>query len=269
MEKSSRLKNFLRHIKHWLILKTAPRKNRVYTQFYRFPHQYRALVEKVVPKLIEGGRGPMKIVVFGCCSGAEPISLAAVLRKNFPELDFHISAYDIVPEVIERAQDPTYSREEVYQGPFVTEEFVRENFVAEGDRYRVKPEIMATITFAVGDLLERAFMADLGKFDLVFAQNVLFHLPATNARLAFANLNLLLQPGSALFINGMDVDMRVKLTRKFYLDPVEYLIEEIHNDARVDRGSGWASAYWGRKPFSRASREWIREHCTIYSKAQI
>lgn len=269
MEEPSRIKTLLRHIKHWLVVKTAPRKNRVYTQFYRFPNQYRALIERIVPRIRAQRDGPLQILVFGCCSGAEPISLASVLKKQFPDLDFQIRAYDIVPEVIERAQSPLYSEEEVFQGPFVTDTFVAETFEKTDEGYRVRPELMSHMTFAVGDMLDRVFIEGLGKVDLVFAQNVLFHLAPASARRAFANLNLTLRPGSALFINGMDVDMRVKLTKKFYLDPLEYLIEEIHNDARVDRGNSWAAAYWGRKPFSRRSREWIREHCTIYSKARV
>jgi len=157
----------------------------------------------------------------------------------------------------------------VHQGPFVTEEFVGETFDLVDGRYRVKPEILRPISFRVGDMLDPGFIASLGQADLVFAQNVLFHLPAKNARRAFANLQQLMHSDSALFVNGMDIDMRVQLTKKFELQPEDYLIEEIHNDARQDRGDGWAGAYWGRKPFSRRSREWIREHCTIYRKASV
>ncbi|MCA0902163.1 CheR family methyltransferase [Microbulbifer agarilyticus] len=269
MENPSPIKNLLRHLKHWYVVKTTPRTNRVYTQFHRFPHQYRALVERVLPQIISDPAAQMRILIFGCCSGAEPISLATTLRRHFPDLDFRIEAFDIVPEVIERAQNPIYSREEVYQGPFVTEDFVGRTFDIEGDNYRVKPEILDSIQFHVGDMLDTDFIAELGHADLVFAQNVLFHLPAANARQAFAHLEKLVAPGGALFVNGMDMDMRVQLTKKFQLQPEDYLIEEIHNDARRDRGDGWAGAYWGRKPFSRRSREWIREHCTIYRKATV
>ena len=270
MERASKFKSLVRYLKHWTILKFAPRKNRVYTQFQRFPNQYRALIERVIPKIRSRKQSgePLEIVVFGCCSGAEPISLSSTMKKNFPDLQFSIRAYDIVPDVIDRAKDPHYSAEEVFSGPFVTTEFAAETFDKADQGYRVKPNIFKPISFAVGDMLDRDFISSLGSADLVFAQNVLFHLPAPSARQAFHNLNQLLQPGATLFINGMDMDMRVKLTKRYGLDPVEYLIEEIHNDARVDRGNGWANAYWGRKPFSRRSKEWIREQCTIYSKAR-
>jgi len=270
--KESPIWNALRHLKHSLVVRFSKRENRVYTQFYRFPHQYRAIVERVIPRLRAGEIGaqsaPLEILMFACCSGAEAFSLSYVLQKHFPGLRFRIRGFDLVAPVIEKAKSATFTREEVFQGPFVTEEYVREAFDSiDAHHYRVKRPIAEACSFAVGDLLDRRSMEALGQADLVIAQNVLFHLPRPAARAAFGHLHHALKPGGALFVNGMDIDMRIELTRKLALEPLDYLVEEIHNDARVDRGSGWAGAYWGRKPFSRDSREWLREHGTIYYKA--
>ena len=51
-------------------------------------------------------------------------------------------------------------------------------------------------------------------------------------------------------------------------DILEYLVEEIHNDARVDRGNAWAGSYVGRKPFTRSGRDWLRRQATIFYKAR-
>lgn len=268
--RESKLKRFLRHIKYRLIVKLKPRKNRVYTQFYRFPHQNQALIERVVPQYLNAAskseQGRLEIVVFACCNGAEPYTLSYLLKSRFPLVDFRIRAFDIVPELVEQAKSSCYSRDQVFAGPFVTESFVSQAFDMTGiDRYVVKPEIASMVTFDVGDMLSKPFMDSIGNVDLLFAQNVLFHLPPVKARRAFRNLVTLLKPGSTLFINGMDTDMRIKLTKKYDLKPLEYLIEEIHNDARVDRGAGWAGAYWGREPFSRRSKDWVRKQCTIYT----
>jgi chemotaxis methyl-accepting protein methylase len=270
--KSSPLWNALRHIKHSLVVRFAKRENRVYTQFYRFPHQYRALVERVVPRLRPGAVGaqtePLEILMFACCSGAEAFSLSYILQKHFPGLRYRIRGFDLVPAVIEQAKSATFTREEVFQGPFVTEPYVKDAFDSiNAHNYRVKPAIAAPCSFAVGDLLDQKFMESLGKADVVIAQNVLFHLPRPNARTAFNLLHGALKPGAALFVNGMDIDMRIDLTKSLALEPLDYLVEEIHNDARVDRGSSWAGAYWGRKPFERESGEWLRKHGTIYFKA--
>jgi len=270
---SSTLKNILRHVKHYSIVKFKPRTNRVYTQFYRFPNQYRVLAENIIPHLKKklankSDAAWLEIIMFACCSGEEAFSLAHVLQTQYPQLRFKIRAFDIVEDVVEKARKPIYTQEQVYQGPFVTDEFVEHVFDHIDGNYHVKAKITDTIEFQVGDMLDEKFIASLGKADIVVAQNVLFHLPPPKAREAFKNLNQLLEPESVLFINGMDTDMRVKLTKRFNLEPLEHRIEEIHEDARVDRGSGWAGAYWGRAPFSKASKEWVRKHCTIYRASE-
>jgi chemotaxis methyl-accepting protein methylase len=269
--KSSALWTALRHIKHQLVLRFAKRENRIYTQFCRFPHQFRAVVEKVVPRLRPGVIGadtqPLDIVVFACCTGAEAFTLSYTLQKHFPNLRFRIRGFDLVGEVVERARLATFTREEVLKGPFVTDEFVKEAFdAADAGALRVKSSIAAPITFGVGNLLDGAFMQSLGKVDMVLAQNVLFHLPRPQARVAFGHLHDMLKAQGALLVNGMDTDMRVALTRRLNLEPLDYLVQEIHDDARVDRGAGWAGTYWGRRPFSRNSREWLRKYGTIFFK---
>lgn len=263
----------LRKLKHDLIVRFAKRENRVYTQFYRFPHQLRALVERVVPALRPHGTGvsaePLKIIVFACCSGEEAFSLSYELRKHFPELRFQIHGYDIVGAVIEKAQAGLFTREEVSWGPFVTENLVAEMFdPAEHGQLQVKAAIREPITFTEANLLDQPFMESLGQADIVFAQNVLFHLPRPQAREAFRNIHQVLTAGGALFINGVDTDMRADMSKRLGLEPLEYLVEEIHNDARVDRGSGWASDYVGRKPFSRNGRDWLRRQGTIFFKSR-
>jgi chemotaxis methyl-accepting protein methylase len=271
--KSSVLWTALRHVKHQLVLRFAKRENRIYTQFCRFPHQFRAVVEKVVPRLRPGVIGadtqPLEIVVFACCTGAEAFTLSYTLQKHFPNLRFRIRGFDLVQEVIERARLATYTREEVLKGPFVTDEFVKEAFdSADAGALRIKPAIAAPISFDVGNLLDQAFMQSLGKVDMVLAQNVLFHLQRPQARVAFGHLHDMVKTPGVMLVNGMDTDMRVALTRRLNLEPLDYLVQEIHDDARVDRGAGWAGAYWGRRPFSRQSRDWLRKYGTIFFRTE-
>lgn len=271
--KETRLWTEVRKLKHDLIIRFAKRENRVYTQFYRFPHQLRALIERIVPALRPHGTGidaePLEIFVFACCSGEEAFSLSYVLRKHFPELSYRIRACDIVGDVIEKAKAGIFTQEEAKWGPFVTDEIVAEMFEPAGEGLlRVKSEIREPIKFTEGNLLDQQFMDALGQADLVFAQNVLFHMPRPQAREAFRNVHGVLKSGGALFVNGMDADMRADMSKRLGLEPLEYLIEEIHNDARVDRGGAWAGTYVGRKPFTRSGRDWLRQQGTIFFKSR-
>lgn len=269
----SRAKRYLRGItdplRYRLKLRFQPRENRIYTQFNRFPRQYEVLVDHVLPRLLAERQPtkeqPMEVAVFACCSGEEAYTLAYVLAARAPGLPVRIRGYDIVPEVIEQAKRASYPREQVFSSPFVNEEFATGMFDSKDDVLTVKPQYVAPVSFDVGDITDASYMGKLPKSELVFAQNVLFHLPRPVAKKAFKNLVDMLRPGGAVFVNGMDMDMRVRLTKQYGLEPVAERIAEIHEDARVDRGANWADSYWGREPL-KMSREWVRKYCTIYRK---
>lgn len=269
----SRAKRYLRGltdpIRYRLRLHFQPRQNHIYTHFYRFPNQYAVLIENVLPALLARRpatrEAPLEVAVFACCSGEEAYSLAYTLTARFPGVPLRIRAYDIVPDLIAQAKAATYVREHVYASPFVTEEFVAGLFDCKDGTCTVKPELAALVSFELGDITDASFMARLPQSDLTFAQNVLFHLPRPLAKRAFENLVSNLRSGGALFVNGMDTDMRAKLTQRHGLEPVTQRIAEIHEDARVDRGANWADNYWGREPL-KMSRDWVRKYCTIYTK---
>jgi chemotaxis protein methyltransferase CheR len=269
----SRAKRYLRGItdpiRYRLKLRFQPRQNRIYTQFNRFPRQYEVLLDHVLPRLLAERQPtkeqPMEVAVFACCSGEEAYTLAYVLSARVPGLPVRIRGYDIVPEVVEQAKRAAYPREQVFSSPFVNDEFANALFDCKDDVCSVKPQYVSPVSFEVGDITDAAYMDQLPRCELVFAQNVLFHLPRPVAKNAFKNLVRMLRPGGALFVNGMDMDMRVRLTKQYGLEPVAERIAEIHEDARVDRGANWADSYWGREPL-KMSRDWVRKYCTIYRK---
>lgn len=259
----------LQHLKFRLVVALKPRKNRTYTQFNRFVNQYDVLVDKVLPFLRSrpGHKAdePLEIILFGCSLGAEPYSLISVLQHRCPGLKLHIRAFDIVPEVIARAQAREYARNEVYNCPFITEDFVERTFnKTPAGMYRVKDDIANKVVFATGSILDEALINSLGQADMVFAQNMLFHLKPGLARVGFSHLVRMLKPQSALMIDGMDTGMRIELTKRHQLEPVDYKIAEVHHDAFIDRGNNWASYYWGREPFSDKHAEWRRKFGTVY-----
>ena len=66
----------------------------------------------------------------------------------------------------------------------------------------------------------------------------------------------------------MDYDQRAALTRRARLRPLDYKIEQIHNDALSERAVGWPFGYWGLEPFSRYFIGWRRRYATIYLKQE-
>src|SRR5207253_8925862 len=133
----------------------------------------------------------------GCSNGAGPYSMASTLASRHPDLDFEVSAMDIDPGVIAKAEAARFTREEVTKNAYVSEEFIAATFVPAGEDLEVRPEIRRRVRFQVSDVLDADLIAAIGHADIVVAQNFLYHLERSQARRAFAHLCSLLKPRSA------------------------------------------------------------------------
>lgn len=250
-------------------IKNSVRKNNIYTQFNRFPSQYRVVNSYIIPALLqEDPARQVKIIMFGCCNGAEAYSLSYALKSNHPNLNFSIDAYDIVEDLIKEARTGRYQATQVKGSRFMTPQTANDMFESYGDMLKVAPTYAAPTRFAVQDITDNHFLSTLPQADMIFAQNILFHLPRDKAEGAFKSLAKRLAKPGYLFVNGMDTDMRVKLSKQLELDPVTDLLEEIHEEARVDRGEDWAYFYWGREPFNPKIKDADRYFGTIFTQKE-
>jgi chemotaxis protein methyltransferase CheR len=248
----------------WLLLASS-RENHTFTQFVRLPHQLEALAGPVVDFLRpKDSVKPIRVVVFGCSNGAEPYSMASTLMSRRPDISFEIFATDIDPGMIEKAVAARYTREEVAKNHFVDSTFIATTFLAKDEVLEVRPEIRLRTRFQIADVLDEGFVAAIEKADIVVAQNFLYHLERKQARAAFAHMCAVLKPRSALFVDGMDLDIRYALSKKAGLVPLDSLISEIHNDGLVLRGGPWPWQYWGLEPLNTARKDWKRRYATIF-----
>jgi hypothetical protein len=120
------------------------------------------------------------------------------------------------------------------------------------------------VDFALGDVLSTNLRAQVGECDVLFAQNFLFHMRQSVAKRALENILSLASPGAALFIDGVDLDLRQRFVRARKLTPVEDDIEKIHEEARRARSSGWPYEYWGLEPFKTYPKDWRTRYATIF-----
>jgi hypothetical protein len=256
--------------RHEVLLRTCERRGgETFTRFFRVPAQHDVLAGPVIEFLQTSRTVPaLRIAVLGCANGAEAYSVASTLKRNCPRLPFDVYASDIDPDLVKVAGAATYSREEVYANASMNESFVAGTFDASGDEFLVKPELTAHVSFQVIDARDPGRCASLGQFDIVFAQNFLFNMRRRTAAEVFGNVYRLLKARSALFIDGMDLDLRAALTAKYRLAPLEYGIEAVHEDARALRGVGWPWQYWGLEPLSKSRREWKRRYATVFLRSE-
>ena len=87
------------------------------------------------------------------------------------------------------------------------------------------------------------------------------------ARRAFAQVLAVLRPGGVLFIDGMELDMRVELTRRAGLRPLDYRVREIYQYSRRHTPENWWDIYYGNEPYSPLATERLRRYATIFFNA--
>lgn len=258
-----------RKLQYSLRLRFGKRQNYTYTQFLRLPTQYKILCRPVI-ELAKKWRGDreIRIAVMGSSYGAEAYSIASTIRASHPQLKFAVRAFDLDTAVIAKARVATYTYNEVANAARVSPEFVAFTF----DRrdkdgvtlYAVKPEIRSLVTFAPADALDPRLAAAVGKADIVFAQNFLYHLRPSVCRAAFVNLATLVDSHGVMFLDGMDLGLKTRLVNRFGLLPLDQAIEEIHAEAYRERGASWPGIYWGLEELNRSRPDWKTRYATIF-----
>lgn len=250
---------------HRLLLHFESRTCYTFTQFFRLPSQLEALAGPVLDFVDAHRRSePLRIVVIGCSTGAEPYTVSSVLLECWPRLRFTIDAYDVAPEVLAIARDATYPRSTVLSNPLVKADFVAQTFDQSGDLVVVKTEIARRIRFHQADAVKSDIRQQIRPADIVFAQNVMCNLRRPAARRLFANVVAMLKPRSALFIDGMDLDMRERCTREHHLVPLTFAVQRIHDEARLVRGDRYPWFAAGLEPSLPRNRNFERRYSTIF-----
>jgi len=254
--------------KHRQLLKASDRKNdHTYTSFYRSPVQLNVLCSSVIKYLNKPAGETLKINVFAGSNGSEAYTIASTLLMANPGLNFHIYASDLHQEMVGKANSASYTMQEITQGLDVADSFIVQTFDKTGDDlYKVKDEIRKHITFEQADLLSDSLQKQFDKVDIVFAQNVLFHMPQELARKAFRKIVSFLKPHSVLFIDGMEIEMRVELIKKENLQPLTENQREIYNYSRKHISNKWWNYYWGNEPFSPFAKDKTFRYGTIFLK---
>lgn len=261
-----RLRQLVDRYRHARVLATATRTSSNFSRFVRNPLQFATLVGPVITHVLQGKPGPVRLTVFGCSYGPEPVSIASLLLQHRPETEFSIVGYDIDEHSVDFARRGVYEKRHVYNHADVDEAFVERTFDREGDSYSVKPAVRARIDYRFGDVTDADLFRDLEPSDIVFAQHVLYHLKRSAARVAFRNIAKLVPPHGALFVDGVDIDLRQAEAKAAGLQPFEHKIEEIHEySRRTEWATRWPHSYYGLEPFMQ-SGEWQRRYATIYTR---
>lgn len=198
------------------------------TFFFRYSEQFTALRETILPDLIASRRSERRLRIWsaGCSTGAEPYSLAILVRELLGEAlhDWRvtITGTDISAEAIATARAAEYGRWALRTLP--PEERLRyfthlppmPGLRREGG-FALRPEFREMVRFAQGNLLKA--MEPPGPdeaYDLILCRNVLIYFDTSTVYRVVRGLGRRLRPGGWLLLGHAEPNP----TFSAFLDPV-------------------------------------------------
>jgi chemotaxis protein methyltransferase CheR len=175
------------------------------TSFFREPHHFQHLKQKVLPPLLDQARrgGRVRVWSAGCSSGEEPYSIALTIVSMLPEapqLDVKILASDINPGVLDRGRKGTYPEKALAA---VSAELKRRWFVPaaaiDGEPALTAADgLRSLIAFRELNLVGEWPMR--GSFQAIFCRNVVIYFEETTRDRIWGRFIPLLAPAGCLYI---------------------------------------------------------------------
>jgi chemotaxis methyl-accepting protein methylase/mannose-6-phosphate isomerase-like protein (cupin superfamily) len=217
---------------------------------------------ELIGRLLQGVTpgGSLRVTLLACSIGAEAYSVAWKIRSLRPDLKLTFNAVDISSPAVEFAKAGVYSsgaseltKTNVFEG--LSSDDIDELFQRDGDALTVKPWINEGIKWQVGDAGDAEVVDALGPQDIVVANNFLCHMSPADAERCLRNIGRLVTPNGYLFVGGIDLDVRTKVALDLGWEPVQELLEEVHDgDSYLRRY--WPSLYAGLEPLDKKRKDW-------------
>jgi len=179
------------------------------TSFFRDAAPFELLRSRLIPELIDRrnqtGRRPMTIRIWSaaCSTGQEAYSTAMVLKEvlgDFRGYDIRILGTDISDQAISQASYAHFNRLDLERG--LTPSQLARYFEPVGDRWKLRDELRATVSFRRLNLLEPFTFPT--PFDLIFCRNVAIYFTEADKIRLFRNLGRCLDRDGALIIGATE-----------------------------------------------------------------
>jgi chemotaxis protein methyltransferase CheR len=188
------------------------------SEFFRDLDRFSDFERRVLPELLANSAN-VRVWSAGCSIGAEPYSLAILLRELGPGRAHRILATDVDQTIIDRAKAGTgYLASDIRN---VGSERMKRWFTREPNgRYSVGPVLRGMIRFAKHDLLRDEHPH--GPFDLIACRNVVIYFTEAAKERTFEGFVSALRPGGVLFVGGTEAIMRPQIMGLSVLSPGFY-----------------------------------------------
>ena len=193
------------------------------TRFFREPHHFEHLRDRVLPPLLESARrgGRVRLWSAACSTGPEPYSMALTvlsLEPNAASLDVRILASDIDPRVVEEGRRGVYPAAALAEAPAAL--YKRHFTVFGGDERRglqASEELRRLVVFRTLNL--NAAWPMPGKFHAIFCRNVVIYFDEQTQQTVWSKFADKLERDGILYI-GHSERVTGPATARFVSDDV-------------------------------------------------
>lgn len=174
------------------------------TSFFRFPQQFEALRNHVLPEILEGklsSNRNLRVWSAGCSTGEEPYTIAMTLLDSGVEglgWKTHVLGTDVSTKALATARDGVYTRKAVAG---LDPEVVRRHFETEGDHFRVSRAVRRLADFQYHNLIKEPYPIEMmSGLDVIFCRNVTIYFRLESTRRVVHNFFNSLNDGGYLFV---------------------------------------------------------------------
>ncbi len=165
------------------------------SEFFRNPQRFEELTNAVLPELPAGA---LRVWSAGCANGAEPYTLAILLRRARPGLYHTIVATDIDGPSLKRAQHGVYNADDVRSVP---KDILDGEFSCADEKYTLRPTVRRMVTFKQHDLLNDPYPQNM---DIVVCRNVVIYFSEEVRNRLFSGFRSALRTRGFLFVGSTE-----------------------------------------------------------------
>lgn len=166
------------------------------SEFFRNAERFQELWRNILPELLN--KPQIRIWSAGCSNGAEPYSIAIILRELGAKDRAKIIATDVDRVILEKAREAIYAYNEVKSIP---PDLLPLYFDQQNGLYILRESIKDLVEFRAQNLLEDD---NEGNFDLIVCRNVVIYFTEEAKRELYQKFMKALNPGGYLMVGGTE-----------------------------------------------------------------
>ncbi len=174
------------------------------TYFFRELDQLKGLVDILLPRILATGR-TARIWCAACATGEEPLTLAMMLEARGMLDKVRILASDVSERALAKARGGRFAGRALRALP---EEAIGRWLLPRENGVAVRGDLLEAIEWRRINLLNRAEITALGRFDVILCRNVLIYFSDSTTRAVVGTLSDALEPGGHLLVGAAESLLR-------------------------------------------------------------